>query len=261
MTCRGLKTSSTPCNWISFRGVRTVILSSSSPSRFPGGGLCVAVSAPDTRSAIASVQPAIDLVDVVEIRLDAMREVNMPDLCGGIPRPLLMTNRPKWEGGAFRGSEEDRLQLLLDAIKHGAAFIDLELKTSEKLRHRLVDALRETETRLILSHHNFAMTPDSAALSEILRQQMASGAHIGKIVTMAHDHLDVLRVLNLQEEASQNNFPLIAFCMGEPGKLSRVITLLLGGFMTYAALDEERATAPGQLTVQELKAALACLAY
>lgn len=241
--------------------MQTVILSSSSQPRFSHGGLCVAVAELDTQGAIASVQPVIDLVDVVEIRLDAMREVHIPDLCKGIPRPLLMTNRPKWEGGAFKGSEEERLQLLLDAIKHGAAFIDLELKTSEKLRHRLVDALRETETRLILSHHNFVMTPDSAALSEILRQQMASGAHIGKIVTMAHDHLDVLRVLCLQEEASKRNFPLIAFCMGEPGKLSRVVTLLLGGFMTYAALDEARATAPGQLTVQELKTALACLAY
>ena len=261
MTCRGLKTSSTPCNWISIGGVRTVILSPSSPSCFPGGGLCVAVSAQDPRSAIASVQPVIDLVDVVEIRLDGMQEVQVPELCKGITCPLLLTNRAQWEGGAFKGSEEERLRPLLDGIKHGAAYIDLELKTSEQLRQRLLDALQGTQTRLIVSHHNFAETPDSDALSAILKQQIESGAHIGKIVTMAHDHLDVLRVLNLQEEASKNNFPLIAFCMGEPGKLSRIITLLLGGFMTYAALDEEQATAPGQLTVQELKAALACLAY
>jgi 3-dehydroquinate dehydratase type I len=103
------------------------------------------------------------------------------------------------------------------------------------------------------------MTPDSGTLSDILLEQMESGADIGKIVTMAHDHLDVLKVLSLQKEAAKNNFPLIAFCMGEAGRLSRVITLLLGGYMTYAALDEKQATAPGQLSVQDLRAALSCL--
>ena len=44
--------------------------------------------------------------------------------------------------------------------------------------------------------------------------------------------------------------------MGEEGKLSRIITLLLGGFMTYAALDKQQATAPGQLTVKQLKEAI-----
>jgi 3-dehydroquinate dehydratase-1/3-dehydroquinate dehydratase/shikimate dehydrogenase len=235
-----------------------------SPSSFPqhdqaGGGICIAVAAPDTRSAISSVQPVIGQADVVEIRLDAMREADIRELCKTISRPLLFTNRPRWEGGAFEGPEEERILPLLEAIQNRAAFVDLELKTSALLRNRLIEKLDGTQTRLILSHHNFAMTPDSAALSEILRQQVESGAHIGKIVTMAHDHFDVLRVLNLQCEAGRHNFPLIAFCMGEAGRLSRVATLLLGGFMAYAALDETQATAPGQLAVEELKSMLSCL--
>lgn len=229
-------------------------------SRFPGGGICVAVAASDARTAVAAVRPVIDLVDVVEIRLDAMQETDFADLSRSIGRPLLFTNRPAWEGGAFKRSEEERMQSLLDAVRYGPAFIDLELKAQPHLRQRLLDAAQGTETRIILSHHNFGLTPDSAALSEILRQQVESGAHIGKIVTLAHDHLDLLRVLRLQEEASRYDFPLIAFCMGEAGRLSRIITLPLGGFMTYAALDEARATAPGQLSVRELRAALACLA-
>ncbi len=224
------------------------------------GSICVAVAASDTKSAIASVQPVIDLVDVVEVRLDGMQERQIPELCKGIARPLLLTNRAEWEGGVFKGSEEERLRPLLDGVRQGAAYIDLELKTTIQLRRQLLDAMQESQTRLIVSHHNFAKTPDSASLSEILRQQMESGADIGKIVTMAHDHLDVLRVLALQEEAYKNNFPLIAFCMGEAGRLSRVVTLLLGGFMTYAALDAAQATAPGQLTVGELKTALTILA-
>jgi 3-dehydroquinate dehydratase-1 len=198
-------------------------------------------------------------IDVVEIRLDAMQQVSIPMLCREMTHPLLFTNRATWEGGRCRDSEEERLNPLLEAVRQQAAFVDLELATPLQYREHLLAEISGSTTRLIISHHDFTTTPDAAALSAILRDQVASGAHVGKIVTMAHSHLDVLRVLHLQCEARSRNFPLIAFCMGEAGKLSRIITLLLGGFMTYAALDEEQATAPGQLTVHQLKEAIACL--
>lgn len=234
-----------------------------SSSRSFGGGICVAIAAQNTQSAIKAVQPVVSQVDVVEIRLDGMQDVDIPTLSDKIERPLLFTNRAEWEGGNFSGSEEERMQPLLEAIENEAAYIDLELKSSPEHRRQLLEAIqtKEQNTRMIVSHHNFSSTPDSASLSDILHQQIESGAHIGKIVTMAHNHLDVLRVLNLQEEASINNFPLIAFCMGEPGKISRIVTLLLGGFMTYAALDEQQATAPGQLSVEKILINLATLSY
>jgi 3-dehydroquinate dehydratase I len=223
------------------------------------GGICVAVALPDTPAVVRAVQPALPDVDVVEIRLDAMPAPDIAGLCRQIGRPLLFTNRPAWEGGACRDPEEERIELLLTAVRCQAAYIDIELRTDPSLRRRLLDEIQGSATRLIISHHDFAGTPDAPQLSAILQEQAQSGAHIGKIVTMAHDHLDVLRVLNLQCEARTRNFPLIAFCMGEAGKISRIITLLLGGFMTYAALDARQATAPGQLTVQQLKAAMELL--
>ncbi|MHB1350751.1 MAG: type I 3-dehydroquinate dehydratase [Desulfobulbaceae bacterium] len=224
-----------------------------------GGGICVAVALPDSRSAVRAVRPLLPDVDVVEIRLDAMVQPDIPALCREIDRPLLFTNRAAWEGGACNAPEEERLESLLTAVHCGASFVDLELRTAPALRQLLLEEIESSATRLIVSHHDFVRTPDAARLSAILREQVESGAHIGKIVTMAHDHLDVLRVLNLQGEAKRYGFPLIAFCMGEAGRISRIVTLLLGGFMTYAALDVGQATAPGQLTVPELKAALALL--
>jgi 3-dehydroquinate dehydratase-1 len=223
------------------------------------GGICVAVAALDTDSAISAVKPLENDIDVVEIRLDAMQQVAIPELCRGISRPLLFTNRPAWEGGHCTKAEEERLEPLHEAVRQQAAFVDLELKTPLQYRKQLLDKIRGLQTRLIISHHDFKKTPAAAALSTILQQQVDSGAHIGKIVTMAHSYLDVLRVLHLQCEAQRLNFPLIAFCMGEEGKLSRIITLLLGGFMTYAAIDEQQATAPGQLSVSQLKKAMARL--
>ena len=224
------------------------------------GGICVAVALPDTAAVLAAVRPVLSEVDVVEIRLDGMRETNIAGLCRQIDRPLLFTNRAAWEGGACKDPEEERIKPLLAAARGGAAYVDLELRADPSLRQLLLEEIRGTAARLIISHHDFARTPDAGQLSAILREEAESGAQIGKIVTMAHDPQDVLRVLNLQVEARQRNFPLIAFCMGEAGRISRIITLLLGGFMTYAALDPRQATAPGQLSVGELKTAMALLA-
>ena len=223
------------------------------------GGICIAVGVSNTEKALAAVKPWEKEIDVVEIRIDAMEEVAIPTLCREITRPLLFTNRAEWEGGFFAGSEEKRLAPLLDAVQNKAAFIDLELRTALQFREQLLAKIHGSRTRLITSYHDFESTPDATELSAILQEQISSGAHIGKIVTMAHSSLDVLRVLHLQCEAQAQDFPLIAFCMGDAGKLSRVVTLLLGGFMTYAALDGQQATAPGQLTVPQLKEAMALL--
>lgn len=223
------------------------------------GGICIAVTAPDTRSALEAVKPLEKDIDVVEIRVDTMQQVSIPELTAHISRPLLFTNRPEWEGGSFSGPEEERISPLLEAVQHKAAYVDLELKTSHEYREQLLAEIHGSQSRLIISYHDFVSTPDSTELSAILQEQINSGAHIGKIVTMAHSYLDVLRVLNLQCDAQRQDFTLIAFCMGEEGKLSRILTLLLGGFMTYAAIDEHQATAPGQLTVHQIKKALAGL--
>ena len=152
------------------------------------------------------------------------------------------------------GSEATRISLLLQAIGHDCAMVDLELKTAPELRGEVLDALlQHPQTALVVSWHDFSGTPSSAELGEILQQQMESGAHIGKIVTTANDYKDVLRVLNLQAAAAENNFPLIAFCMGPIGKISRLATIKLGGYMTYAAPDGGKETAPGQIPVSVLR--------
>jgi 3-dehydroquinate dehydratase-1/3-dehydroquinate dehydratase/shikimate dehydrogenase len=113
--------------------------------------------------------------------------------------------------------------------------------------------MEESPTKLILSWHDFKETPSAAELTNLLQQMAGSGAHIGKIVTTAHNANDVLRVLALQEEARAAGFSLIAFCMGEAGRISRLATLYLGGYMSYACLNEEHSAAPGQISIRSLR--------
>ena len=212
----------------------------------------MSVAAGDAASVIARVRPVQSLADVVEIRLDAMLEAHIAPCVAALDLPLLVTNRPQWEGGLFAGREDDRVDQLCAAVRAGARYADIELRTDPALRSQLFAVARDCSARMIVSSHDYTGTPPAALLRATLQQMVASGAHMGKIVTTATNADEALRVLALQQEAGRLGFPLSAFAMGEPGRITRLATLYLGGAMTYAALDEHQATAPGQLSVAHL---------
>ena len=56
------------------------------------------------------------------------------------------------------------------------------------------------------------------------------------------------------EQAQAASFPISAFAMGAPGGITRFASLYLGGHISYAALHEGDATAPGQLSISRLRA-------
>ena len=215
--------------------------------------ICVSIGRRDILSAVEAAKGIASLADVLEIRLDFLDNPSIPAFLSALHCPLLFTNRPTWEGGHYTGPEEERIELLAEAIVGGAAYVDLELQSPPTSLHRLRSESAGSATRLILSRHDFSGTPDREELVAWLQAMGEGGADIGKIVTTAHDHHDVLRVLHLQEEAAAMDLPLIAFCMGQPGMISRLATLELGGYMTYCAVDVKEATAPGQIAVTDLK--------
>lgn len=224
------------------------------------GKICVALSGTTSADILALAQSAAAQADVLEIRVDSMAEPAITPFIGVLPTPLLFTNRAAWEGGNFFGSEQERVRLLQQAIEAGVAFVDIELKTDSGLRDALIQQAAAQGTQAIVSWHNFTCTPSSQALRTILQEQYRSNASVGKIITMAQTFQDVLRVLALQTEAAEIGLPLIAFCMGPVGVISRVATLGLGGFMSYAAADGGIGTAPGQMTVRALRAVIKELA-
>ena len=232
-----------------FQGEKQLI----APFAYPAG-VCVSIACENVAQALDIAKHSESHADVIEIRLDSLFQPGIAPFVKNLTKPLLFTNRPEWEGGAFRGPEAARIGLLLEAVQHDCALVDLELKTAPELRGELLDVmLKHPQTGLIISWHDFSGTPSRDELGEILEEQMESGAHIGKIVTTANDYKDVLRILNLQANAAEKNFPLIAFCMGPIGKISRLATTKLGGYMTYAAPDGGKETAPGQIPVSVLR--------
>lgn len=220
------------------------------------GLICVSVAAADAAAVQSAMAPVLELADVIEMRLDGMADPRIDACVAALHTPILVTNRPHWEGGQWQASEEKRVDLLCQALRAGARYVDIELHAAPFLRQQVLDEAAKVGAQVLISNHDFAATPASDHLQHTLEQMMASGADIGKIVTTATGPEDCLRILALQERAMAAGFPLCAFAMGTSGAISRLATLYLGGFMTYAALSPQMATAPGQLSVQELHSML-----
>ncbi len=217
------------------------------------GQICLSINGRSVDEVLRVAEMHGHYADLIEIRLDLLSEPELDVFVETLDLPLLFTNRPDWEGGEWCGSEENRVGLLLKGMEAGARYIDIELQAPEDSFAKVVETAATCDCSVIVSGHNFTETPDQEQLLAIVHGMAESGADIGKVVTTAHDYSDVLRVLSLQLEAMKLGFPLACFCMGKAGQISRAATLNLGGLLTYGAADRASCTAPGQLTVAELR--------
>jgi 3-dehydroquinate dehydratase type I len=221
--------------------------------------ICIPIVAEGTGSAIEMMERALPLADLFEFRIDRIRNLDLERLLGARRVPSIVTNRRREEGGAFSGTEEERVALLLTAARLGADYVDIETETAPALKEELRRACLRSGTRRISSWHDFSGTPTEALLKKKLTALMADDADIVKIVTLAGDATDGFRILELIPHARQKGQAIIAFCMGETGQISRIIAPLLGSAISYAPLELEGASAPGQLTADRMRAILDAL--
>ena len=202
--------------------------------------ICVSIPAKTNEEALLELASMQGRAELVELRIDRIHDPDLPRLLAACPCPAIVTNRPNWEGGHFAGPEEERIALLDQAIDLGAAYVDVELKAAAQLPRR-------GATKRIVSYHSFEGTPSNVA--EVHRQLVEADADIPKIVGMANDIADNLRMFELLKNA---HVPTIALCMGERGRISRILSPKFGGYLAFAAAEPGRESAPGQLTVSEL---------
>jgi 3-dehydroquinate dehydratase type I len=202
-------------------------------------------------NALRAVEEGKRLADLIELRVDYLRNAELEKLLKAGERPLIVTNRRKAEGGRYRGDEKKRLAILRQAADLGAAFVDVEMRTERSSLRELIK--NKNGTRMILSSHDFQRTLSPSALRKLLDRMMRQGADVAKIATFARSWDDNLKVLALIPYARKRGQAIVTFCMGEKGKMSRIFSPLMGAAWTYASLGRRRASAPGQLTVTEMR--------
>lgn len=214
--------------------------------------ICVALGE-ETPEAMVEAAALVDsYADVIELRLDYLSSPDVAGLIKQIHKPVLCTVRAAWEGGLFKGEEEARVQLLCDSVDASASYIDIELNSPQASLKQLKRKTEQASTKLIVSLHDFQQTDSYDQLTQKVIAMQESGADIGKLITTAQSSEDNMTMLKLLQFAASRNFPLIGFCMGETGGVSRVITCDFGGYMTYCCKDKLTATAPGQIDAQSM---------
>jgi len=215
--------------------------------------VCGAVLAKNIRVMSSAVSRALEQgADLVELRVDGLQNQEgwKRLLRGGFP--MILTNRPRREGGVFLGSEEKRVKTILEAIEGNVPCVDIEFSTPEKLRNRVVSAANRAGVSVLMSSHDLSVTPAVKVLREQVKKMAEAGCDLAKVVTFAQNPSDSMRVLDfLVEVQDEVSVPVIAFAMGDAGKITRIASLLLGSPITYASVG--RTTAPGQLGVAETK--------
>ncbi|MFC1728625.1 type I 3-dehydroquinate dehydratase [Nanoarchaeota archaeon] len=240
--------------------------------------IAIPVIAKTLDGALFDMDCAAEEADIVELRIDFMKDVNLQRLVDHASYPLIVTNRTSKEGGMFEGPEKERIAALQMAIELGAEYVDIESDYFYDLKRG--------STKLIVSKHNFNETPDLYTLhGEIIQKK----PDIIKIATKANDYSDCMRMLKIINNVNRQ---IIGVCMGEAGPvtkeelketeemlnemghekvaqrvhlleemnlgyagLSRVLGPVCGSYLTFASLGQGKASAPGQISVEELKKA------
>jgi len=218
-----------------------------------GGRPVVAVPFTDRATRAEVGAAAARGMDVAELRVDLFATSEPSRVLAVAPifagTATLATIRCAAEGGGWKGSESERAALYRALLPHADA-IDVEIASA--IARDLVAEARSREVLAIASFHDFAATPDAATLDGVVARGRALGADVVKIATHVADRRDLrtlARVLVAHDEVG-----LIVIGMGERAAASRVLFSALGSILTYATTETQ--TAPGQLPLDELVAAL-----
>ena len=140
---------------------------------------------------------------------------------------------------------------LVAAIEAGARYVDVEVDAPRSMAKRVRRAAMENGTVFIRSWHDFEGTAPLPVLRSMVDRCLKEGAEIVKIVTMAQCAADAGNMMSLYDGAAPGS--LLAFCMGNYGRETRLGCLKKGAPYTYAALDAQDVAAPGQFTADEMR--------
>lgn len=229
--------------------------------------ICVPIVGRTAEDIFAEAKNILDLpVDLVEWRVDWYEDVftidkvqktaeGLRDILGDIP--LLFTFRTSKEGGEKEISAEDYAVLNIMAVQSGYVdLVDVEIFTGDEIVRKIIEKAHESGVKVIASNHDFFQTPKKDEIVRRLRFMQGSGADIPKIAVMPTCRQDVLTLLSATLEMTEKyaDRPIITMSMAGTGVVSRLTGETFGSAVTFGAAS--KASAPGQIGVQELKQVL-----
>ena len=216
--------------------------------------VCVPICEATIAAARETLARAEKVADIVELRLDCLsprelsRESELKSLLGGVSVPVIVTLRPREQGGTREFDLALRKYDWLSGTDSSQILRDVELDLANEDPGAFRTAQMDS---LICSYHDFSGLQLNA--EQIYEQLARTPAGILKLAVQAHDVTDCIPIFQLLDRARSEQRELIGIAMGEAGLATRILGPSRGAFLTYAALDASSANAPGQPTVDELR--------
>ncbi len=200
-----------------------------------------------TNSDLNAIRIVEDQVELFEVRIDLIGK-NWREVALSLKKPWLACNRCVNEGGRWLGTETERIEELINALEIGASIIDVELATPNL---RDIVKLVKKKAKCLISFHQPNCMLSFDEMKHIINRQLGSGADICKVITTAKKFGDNFIVMKLIKEFTGER--IICFAMGDIGSVSRIFCPLIGGEFIYASIEHGKESAPGQVTVTELR--------
>ncbi len=231
----------------------------------PRLALSVAAETPsEAKAGLAAASREAGPEDLIELRVDPLRipapkspAAGLAELLESLPESLLarliVTVRRREEGGRFRGSEEQRISLLLEAAHRGAGYLDLEYEADLQSGGAISRRLREAapRVRLVASVHDLDTVPDDL---ETLPERMAAMKPSITKIAAAGGQNEVRRIHALIRRRAAAGRPIVGIALGPAGAALRVIARGAGASIgSYASPPGLPTTAPGQLDAAAIR--------
>jgi 3-dehydroquinate dehydratase/shikimate dehydrogenase len=219
--------------------------------------ICIPLKEQSFESLSAAIQKASATADLIELRLDGLphgelrRTVEQIDsLLAQTNKPVVLTLRTQEQGGYRTIDQSERSECWNKLFATKRTLFDLEEDLVAELINK--DEFHQPDwSRVICSHHDFTHVPSN--LDDLYERLSFTPARIIKLAVNANDITDCLPILKLLDRARTEERDLIAIAMGNAGVLTRILGPARGAFLTYAALEAEQGTAPGQVVASDLK--------
>lgn len=207
--------------------------------------LVASSGARDRAGLLADVRALPPEADLVEVRLDRFADPqgeDLPSLVRAIPRPAILTLRPRDHGGEFAGDAVARRAVLAAADAAGFSWVDVE--------EDLAASVPRGRARRIVSWHGSSAGGDGAAR---VRDLAGRDADVVKVAARIDDAAAALRFVKGATAArADDGPPVVAIAMGPAGRWLRPLAGRFRMPLLYAAMHPSRKTAEGQVTLADL---------
>jgi 3-dehydroquinate dehydratase/shikimate dehydrogenase len=208
------------------------------------GKLCIPICTSSTDEMRQKIGSLDGNADMIELRLDCLDDV-LDDALDPLAKfnlkpNIILTLRPSGQGGHKN----------LDLEQRKRFWSSIHSNCSADLEEDVVESIGDSIYPKICSFHDFSDTvPD---ISAIYRRISKTPADVVKIAVKTADILDTIKIWNVLLQARSDRRPIIPIAMGEVGKWTRILSLAHGAYLTYASLDADGGTAPGQITAHDM---------